>query len=337
MPCQGLALTKFKKSGSSVYRNLARYRSTNCLVNYYIVFDTVSFPGTFKSSYVIGNAEGKLLFTIKAFEIPGGASYHDLAIQAFTVLSRITAARAAVGLVVKLLARDPAAAGKKITSDISINIVATLGELVEESGVVVRSSASLALQKIQTSRAGRSLSRLETLGKMLKAACSQVDISSSANFLVSNGASQVGWSSSHPMESDLTAFADSNAHAEDASMEVLTLAVSPPPHAAIMHEPLPACSPQAITEFTSILYAPSNMLSALPYPCINYSLTAEDGSSCNATLSPSLGLSSTNALLSLLKQLLSTASLRYGSPTDASGQNDGSREKGMPKKAQEVQ
>ncbi|KAF9232024.1 hypothetical protein BU15DRAFT_81705 [Melanogaster broomeanus] len=49
-----------------------------------------------------------------------------------------------------------------------------------------------------------------------------------------------------------------------------------------MHKALPVHSPHAITESMSIVYAPSNMLSALPYPYINFFPAAED--ECNPTV-----------------------------------------------------
>ncbi|KAF9235822.1 hypothetical protein BU15DRAFT_77542 [Melanogaster broomeanus] len=95
------------------------------------------------------------------------------------------------------------------------NIEATLGELVVES------SASLALQTMQWSRRRCSLSRLETSEKMSQAAFDLVlhdvnlaavlvDISSSANFLVSKGAIPLSVPAS-------------GVHVEDASVGALTL------------------------------------------------------------------------------------------------------------------
>ncbi|KAF9236616.1 hypothetical protein BU15DRAFT_76824 [Melanogaster broomeanus] len=95
------------------------------------------------------------------------------------------------------------------------NIEAILGELVVES------SASLALQRVQWSRRRCALSRLETSEKMLQAAFDlvlhdinpavfPVDISSSVNFLVSNGAI-------------LLSVPASGAHVEDANVGALTL------------------------------------------------------------------------------------------------------------------
>ncbi|KAF9228933.1 putative nonribosomal peptide synthetase [Gyrodon lividus] len=150
-------------------------------------------------------------------------------------------AQASLGSVFKLLAQDAAAAGRKViravdlarTSDLGTSLDATLEALVEESGVLVEyfcvaktaedADAKTRLLKYSHARSlaleawslgedveNTVLTSFDIVLHHVDLAAVPVDIASSANFLVSNGAI-------------LLSVSDSGVHVEDSSVEVLTL------------------------------------------------------------------------------------------------------------------
>ncbi|KAF9241407.1 putative nonribosomal peptide synthetase [Melanogaster broomeanus] len=212
--------------------------------------------GPFKSDYIIANSEGKVLFTIEGFEIARAPDAEPIPITDNSREERLTTvwqsksfpsslaslpAKASVGSVFKLLAQDAAAAGRKViravdlakTSDIGMTLDATLGELVEEPGVVVEyfcvastaEDADVKTRSLKHTHARSLALEAWNLGEDVESsvlasfdvvlhdvdlAAVPVDIASSANFLVSNGAI-------------LLSVSDSGVHVEDAGVEPLTL------------------------------------------------------------------------------------------------------------------
>ncbi|KAF9233975.1 hypothetical protein BU15DRAFT_66098 [Melanogaster broomeanus] len=196
----------------------------------------------FKSDCAIANSDGKLLFIIKAFEIACAPDAELIPITDNRREERLTAIWQSTSFPFSPIAASPgfswlAAAGRNVIRAVLLgedlrhryysNIQATLGELVVES------SASVALQGMQWSRRGCSLSRLEIIGEDVESsmltsfdlvlhdvnlAAVPVDISSSANFLDAN--LLILWSRTGPH-----ALAASGVHVEDASVGALTLAV----------------------------------------------------------------------------------------------------------------
>ncbi|KIK92693.1 hypothetical protein PAXRUDRAFT_146735 [Paxillus rubicundulus Ve08.2h10] len=212
--------------------------------------------GPFKSDYIIANSEGKVLFTIEGFEIARAPDAEPIPITDSSREERLTTvwqsksfpsslsslpAQASLGSVFKALVRDAAAAGRKViravdlakTSDIGTSLDATLGELVEEAGVLVEyfcvantaedadvkarslkytHARSLALETWSPGEDVESsvLVSFDVVLNHVDLVAVPADIASSANFLVSNGAI-------------LLSVSDSGVRVEDSGVESLTL------------------------------------------------------------------------------------------------------------------
>ncbi|KAF9233977.1 hypothetical protein BU15DRAFT_79539 [Melanogaster broomeanus] len=205
-------------------------RAQDRLVIYHIVFDAVLFRGHLKSDCAIANSDGKLLFTIKAFEIACAPDAEPVPItdnrrerlttiwqSTSSLLSRIAASPGFSWLGLQAPRAGCSGIGQECYPSCPLgedlrhrycsNIQAILGELVVES------PASLALQRMQWSRRHVASSVLASFDLVLhdvNLAAVPVDISSSANFLVSNG-------------TILLSVPASGVHVEDASVGALTL------------------------------------------------------------------------------------------------------------------
>ncbi|KIJ63455.1 polyketide synthetase [Hydnomerulius pinastri MD-312] len=212
--------------------------------------------GPFKSDYIIANSEGRVLFTIEGFEIARAPDAEPIPITDSSVEERLTTiwqaksfpssltslpAQASLASVFQVLARDAATAGRKViravdlanTCDVGASLDAILGQLLQESGVLVEyfcaastpedADAKTSLLKYAHARSlaleswnlgddseNTLFASFDFALHHLDLAAVPVNVADLANFLVPNGAV-------------LLSVSDSNVKVEDSSVQSLTL------------------------------------------------------------------------------------------------------------------